>query len=247
MSNSIDPSKLASSRRHVWEMFGDVRALNTYLVIYAISSTLVSCILGMVIYVIFTRPPYVLSEDDGYVQWRNTEVFRLREDQVNAYIWTVFGKIFNVTPGSYDLRSLTKMVSPDLLDRFSGKIATDQAEMRIQMNQRQIYELLEIKRTIDPRYANFIAILTRGTEIKISETRDKAGNVVITSPPPEVVFRIAYLEQQHPSPENPWGLRLVGLRLVKGASAEKEWSEAVPLTGTSDGKGRAILPKKAKP
>jgi len=244
METSIPPAKLASSRRHVWEMYADVRAVNTWLLLYSIGATIVAVILSLVIWTIFTRPPYILSEDDGFVQWRNTEVFRLREDQVKSYLWTTFGRIYNVTPGSYDLTPLLPLVSSQLIDRFTGKISSEQGDLRIETNQRQIYDLLEVRRTIDPRYPSFISILTRGVETKISETRDKAGNIVVTSPPPEVVFRIAYLQQKRPTPENPWGLYMVGIRVVKGTSAEKEWNDSVPMAGTADGRGKPILPKK---
>lgn len=214
-------------------MFGDVRSLNTFLLIYSIALSFACAMMAIVINSIYTRPPYILSQDDGVVQWRNTEVFRLSEKQLTGYLSYVFGKIYNYSQGSYNLSPLLGLVDVALLDKFNEAIGLDADGRRLTNNERVTYDFLEARRTFDPRFP-YTAILVRGVETKVTQTRDNAGNTIISSSPPENVLRIAYLEQIRPVPDNPWGLVLVGVRTLRGQDADEEWNKSVPLTDQTE-------------
>lgn len=239
-----DDPMLATKRRHIWEMYADVRAINTILLIYAICCTVAMAGVVFVLLAIYTRPPYILSEDEGMVMWRTTEAFKLREDMVDQFLGVTLGTIYNVSPSDYDLTPIAPYILPDVFDKLTGK-AGETAEMRVRTDQRQFFNILGIRRVTDTKYPNFIAMIVRADQTTMNETRDSAGNIITTSKS-AIVFVIAYLDQRTPTPANPWGLYVVGIEKGTSANMERAWETAVALEGTRDGKGNTIQGSGAK-
>src|SRR5262245_26575130 len=88
----------ASRRRYIWEFGADLERTNGLLFI-ACSLMLVAVICPAVtVTVIFTRPPYILTEDEGYVMYRSTQVYRLDETRIKTYLDVVMGKLLTINP-----------------------------------------------------------------------------------------------------------------------------------------------------
>lgn len=225
----VDPQvEAASKRRHVWEMFGDVRVMNNYLLIYSGLSSVAAALMSVVVFSIYTRPPYILTEDEGYVMWRTTEVFQTRPDMVSTYLGMVMGKIFNIAPGAYDLTSISKMVAPVIMDAYSGKVGQVVSD-RMSKDRRQFFDILEIRRVIKSEYPEFLSYMVKANLANMTEGRDQAGNVITTTSA-ETFYYTVWLDPSRPTPDNPWGLVLVGVgKVLKGKEGEGPWNEAVPL------------------
>lgn len=215
----------ASKRRHVWEMYADVRVVNKYLLVYSGLTSLALAIMGAVIFSIFTRPPYILTQDQGYVMWRTTEIFRLKPDMISSYLWMVLSKMYTKVPGSYDLSSIMGLVSPNIIDAFSGKSSGTERQI---LDQREYFDILEIRRVTNSRFPKFLSFISKANMSVSRETRDGAGNVV-TETKADTDYVLVWLEQTPPTPENPWGLVLVGLEYLKGKDGEAIWNESVSL------------------
>lgn len=215
----------ASKRRHVWEMYADVRVVNKYLLVYSGLTSLALAVMGSVIFSIYTRPPYILTQDQGYLMWRTTEVFRLKPDMISSYLWMVLSKMYTKVPGSYDLSSVMGLVAPAIIDAFSGKSSGTE---RQRIDQREYFDILEIRRIPKSRFPKFISFIAKANMSTSRETRDNAGNVV-TETTADTDYVIVWLEQVSPTPENPWGLVLVGVEYLKGRDGETPWNESVSL------------------
>ena len=226
----VDPTGIepASKRRHVWEMFADVRVMNNYLLVFSGLSSVAAALMAIVVFTIYTRPPYILTEDEGYVLWRTTETFQVRPDMVSSFLWLVMGKIFNVTPGAYDLTSISKMVAPVIIDAYSGKVAQEYGE-RINRDRRQFFDILEIRKVVKSEYPEYLSYIVKANVSSMSEGRDQAGNVVTTTAA-DTFYYTVWLAQDRPTPDNPWGLVLVGVGAVlKGKDGDAAWAQSVPL------------------
>lgn len=231
----VEPQhEAASNRRHVWEMFGDVRVMNNYLLIYSGLSSVAVALMSIVVFSIYTRPPYILTEDEGYVMWRTTEVFQTRPDMVTTYLGMVLGKIFNIAPGAYDLTSISKMVAPVILDAYSGKVGQVVSD-RMSRDRRQFFDILEIRKVTKSEYPEFLSFMVKANVSNMAETRDQAGNVIITTTA-ETFYYTVWIDQNRPTADNPWGLVLVGVgQVLKGKEGERAWNETVPLIEPEDG------------
>jgi hypothetical protein len=221
----VEPGEPASKRRHVWEMYGDVRVVNKYLLVYGGFTSIAMAMMALVIFAIYTRPPYILTQDQGFVMWRTTEVFKLKPDMVSSFIWLVVSKLYNKVPGAYDLTPIMNMVAPNIIDTFTGKAGGGE---RLSKNERQYFDILEIKRIPESRFPKFISFIIKGNKSISTEIRDAAGNIV-TETKAETDYIIIWLDLKYPTPENPWGLDLVGLEYLKGKDGEAEWRTAVSL------------------
>lgn len=215
----------ASKRRHVWEMYADVRIVNKYLLVYSGLASLALAVMGAVVFAIYTRPPYILTQDQGYVMWRTTEVFRLKPDMISSYLWMVLSKMYNKVPGSYDLSSIMGFVAPNIIDAFSGKASGTERQL---IDQREYFDILEIRRVPKSRFPKFLSFIAKANMSISRETRDAAGNVV-TETKADTDYVMVWLEQTPPTPDNPWGLVLVGLEYLKGKDGESQWNESVSL------------------
>jgi len=236
---SVEPlGEPASKRRHVWEMFADVRVMNNYLLVFSGLSSVAAALMAIVVFTVYTRPPYILTEDEGYVMWRTTETFQVRPDMVSSYLWLVMGKIFNVSPGAYDLTSISKMVAPLILDTYSGKVGQEAGE-RINRDRRQFFDILEIRKVPKSEYPDYLSYIIKANVSNMTETRDQAGNVVTTTAA-DTFYYTVWLDQVRPTPENPWGLVLVGVGAVlKGKEGEVAWAQGVPMVQRNTGQDEA--------
>lgn len=237
---SIDPNiNFPSKRRVVWELFEDVRVANTWLFIYSSAITLVVCILSLVLVTIFRKPPYILTQDEGFVMWRTTEAFQLKDDMVRSFADQVLSKIQNMSPGAYDLAPISGMVNSKIID-FYMKKATEGAEDRNRTNKRQLYFLNEIKRTSAVKdFPNYLQFICKGEKTTYQEKVDAAGNVRVI-PNAETVYYILITEQRNPKPANPWGLFVVGIKALNQTDGDPVWEDATELTGSRDLEGKTI-------
>jgi len=236
-----DP-RLPERRRVVWEHFGDTRILNTWLLLISTLAIGACLVLGTLVFTLSTRPPSVLADDQGYVMWRTSEVFRLGEDNVRMFHELVLGKLLNSNPSSYDISSLAPLAHPVIIEKFSGAGA-GQSDARLRSDKRQVYTLYEIRRTSDPRYPQYLAFVTRGETTVYEERRDQAGNVRVY-PQSEISIWVTFIETTRPVPQNPWGFRLVGVERRTGARGEKTWVEGTPVAGSALPGGAVIQPSK---
>lgn len=225
----VDPQvEPASKRRHVWEMFGDVRVMNRYLLIYSGLSSVAAALMSVVVFSIYTRPPYILTQDEGFVMWRTTEVFKVKPDMISSYLWLVMGKIFNIAPGAYDLTSISKMVAPVIMDAYGGKVGQVVSD-RMAKDRRQFFDILEIRKVPKSEYPEFLSFMIKANVSNMAETRDQAGNVVTTTTA-DTFYYTVWVEQVRPTPDNPWGLVLVGVgKVLKGKEGEAAWNASVPF------------------
>ena len=227
-----------AGRRLMWESWADIRAVNTYLLVYAICTSIAVALLSVVLVTIFTRPPFILSQDEGVVMWRSTEAFRLRSDMVRQFLGTTLGTIFNVTPSNYDLTPITSYVDPRLMDMLTGKGRETQSS-RLSNNERKTFNILETKRMASSRFPKLIATISRADETITSDSRDQAGNV-ITSSKSSIVFVVTYMEQIVPTPSDPFGLYVMGIDIGNNDSMLQSWNEAIPLEESTDKRGHKL-------
>ncbi len=225
----VDPqTDLASKRRHVWEMFGDVRVMNNYLLVYSGLSSIAAAIMAMVVFMIYTRPPYILTQDEGFVMWRTTEAFKTRPEMVSSYLGLVLGKIFNIAPGAYDLTSISRLVAPLIMDTYSGRVGQVVSD-RMDRDRRQFFDILEIRSVPKSEFPEFLSYMVKANVSNMAEARDQAGNVITTTTA-DTYYYTVWIKQETPTPDNPWGLVLVGVgKILKGTEGEAAWKTAVPL------------------
>lgn len=237
--------RLPRSRRLVWEHVEDVRVANTWLIIIVLVLGFVSLAETMVLLNIFQKPPVVLQEDAGYVMWRTTDVYQLREDIVRTYLTTTLGTLLDINPGAYDVSQLDSLVGVPILKKY-GAMAQGSGETRLKQNQRQIFSIYDVRRVPKTDYPNLITFAVRGEKVTYAETKDEAGNVRVT-PDNYIALYLVYLQQVQPRPKNPWGLFMAGIKEVPQNEAEHIWGETVAIAGTRDSKGQTIKPAKAPP
>ncbi|MDE1171783.1 MAG: hypothetical protein PW734_11345 [Verrucomicrobium sp.] len=210
-------------RRVVWEHGMDMslafKRLSWITALLAVAAIVESFVLVS----IYNRPPVVLDQNDGYVMWRTTEAFKLRPEMIRSYLNSTLKYLYTVSPGNYDLASLRGLVDRRVLRAFAN--STDK-DLIVTANQHRIYELREIRRYHDPKLPQYITLAVRGERVLYEYDPGAAQPFRMDSP---VVTQIVYLQQALPTPENPWGLRLVGLVTLKEDQADDIWRSSVPL------------------
>jgi len=217
-----------ASRPLPWERYGDLRSMNTKLVIVALFSNITSIILGVMLITIYLRPPAILSETDGVVTWRSTEAFRLRSDMVKQFLSMTLGQIYNLTPSDYDITPAREFLVPSIADRLSMDMDKEVRDS-LGVNRRKMFEVVGTKRVIDSDYPQYTELISKCEETTVEDSKDISGNVV-TQSKTEVVFVLTYLTQKVPTPANPWGLYVVGLSKGDSDKMVHTWDSAVPLT-----------------
>ena len=141
------PIEPPSRRRLLWESFGDVQRANKWLFVIVSIQAIAITSLGFVVLSIYRRPPYIITTNRGYVQYESTEAFKLHPEMVISYLTDVMGRLFDVTPGSYDLTPIVNFVSPDIYKIFNGLDHSKAAEAtRVEKDIRRIFSLYEIGR-----------------------------------------------------------------------------------------------------
>jgi hypothetical protein len=184
-----------------------------------------------------------LQDEMGYVSYRTTEVYRLRKDIIKTFCRELLGTLLTVTPGRYDNSVLSNRVDPKVLQVFSQS-AYEAGEQRLTANDRQHFILYDVRRFAQTEYPNLIAIACRGERQVYREQGDVSGKFA-THLNTDLMALVLYLQQQTPTPENPWGLLVVGVKLPQYAKqSEAIWEQTTELEGTTDALGRPIGPPK---
>lgn len=226
-----DPSfPLPAKRRVVFEYFEDVQMANTWLSILVGILGVALLIESIVLVIIFKRPPYILTQDQGYVMWQTTEVFQLREDMVKSFIETTGSKLLTIQPGAYNLDSLAAQAYPHVIQALQQKVG--QNESRIQRKVRQLWSFLEARRYADPHtaYKGYRCFSVRAEKAFYEEHLNDQGNPE-TRASSSIVHYLFYLEQIRPIPENPWGLKIWGFREIDSETEARQiWEASTPLT-----------------
>ncbi|MFH1066317.1 MAG: hypothetical protein V1746_00195 [bacterium] len=235
-----DPAfNLPARRRVIWEHAQDLLIFLYTSVIFNVLFFVATFIMAVIIYVIFTRPPFMVKEDQGYVYYRDREAYKLRTDMIRSFLQVTTGGLLTFNPGGYDISGLEYTVGPRVLDAF-GKAAREQAKTRTEANRRQLWTIREIRRYDDPRLTNYLGVAIKGEKTQYEEVVDENG-LRIPKASSGTLVGIAYLEQVLPSPENPWGLRLIGYTEVTNTSqASLIWTQCRPIAGTPDLLGKTI-------
>ena len=236
-----DTLRLPTRRPIIWEQAADLQKVMTLFLAIIIVLTICCMFLVHCVVKLSEREPAVLQEDLGYVSYRTTEVYRLRKDIIMTFSRELLDTLLTVTPGHYNNLGLKNRVDLKVLDVFS-KAAYETGEQRLTANDRQNYELYDVKRYVDNEYPDLIAIACRGEKQVYREQTDPAGS---TRPHlnTELMALVLYLQQRVPTTENPWGLFVVGVKLPDyQKQSEAIWQQTTELETTLDTKGNPIAP-----
>ena len=236
-----DTLRLPTRRPIIWEQAADLQKVLTLFLAIIFVLTICCMFLVHCVVKLSEREPAVLQEDLGYVSYRTTEVYRLRKDIITTFSRELLDTLLTVTPGHYNNLGLKNRVDLKVLDVFS-KAAYEAGEQRLTANDRQNYELYDVKRYVDNEYPDLIAIACRGEKQVYREQTDPAGS---TRPRlnTELMALVLYLQQRVPTPENPWGLFVVGVKLPDyQKQSEAIWQQTTELETTLDTKGNPIAP-----
>jgi hypothetical protein len=239
-----DTLRLPTRRPIIWEQAADLQKVMTLFLAIIIVLTIFCMFLVHCVVKLSEREPAVLQEDLGYVSYRTTEVYRLRKDIIMTFSRELLDTLLTVTPGHYNNLGLKNRVDLKVLDVFS-KAAYEAGVQRLTANDRQNYELYDVKRYVDNEYPDLIAIACRGEKQVYREQTDPAGS---TRPHlnTELMALVLYLQQRVPTPENPWGLFVVGVKLPDyQKESEAIWQQTTELETTLDTKGNPIAPGKS--
>jgi hypothetical protein len=236
-----DTLRLPTRRPIIWEQAADLQKVLTLFLAIIIVLTICCMFLVHCVVKLSEREPAVLQEDLGYVSYRTTEVYRLRKDIIMTFSRELLDTLLTVSPGHYNNLGLRNRVDLKVLEVFS-KAAYEAGDQRLTANDRQNYELYDVKRYVDNEYPDLIAIACRGEKQVYREQTDPAGS---TRPHlnTELMALVLYLQQRVPTPENPWGLFVVGVKLPDyQKQSEAIWQQTTELETTLDTKGNPIAP-----
>src|SRR5262249_2689317 len=139
---SDEEFSLPKHRRNIFEHGEDVTRMNWYLLLVSLASLILATCLGGILLSIYFRPPYILSEDDGYVQYRSAVVFTLDESRVKTYLNMVLSKLFNSNPGVYDLTEMIPFVDQKIIKGYT-KYFADNSAQRAQENERRLFQMYD--------------------------------------------------------------------------------------------------------
>lgn len=232
----VDPSfNLPARRRVIWEHAQDLAVFLRVNVLFNILFIVAVVLLGVVVAVIVNRPSYVINQDQGYIYYRNTERDKLRTSLLRSFLRVTTGGLYTFQPTGYRIDGLEGLVSHKVLTEFK-KSAKKQSEARLKYNRRQLWEIRDIRRYFDPKFPQYISIAIQGEKANFEErvTADGLKEIKASSQPTLIM---TYLEEVVPSPENPWGLALIGIFEVSEKQKTKlYWDASVPI-GTAQEKG----------
>ncbi len=229
----------APRRRYLWELGADLERTNWWL--FVTCSLLLGCtlLLAAVVAIIFSRPPLVLTDDQGYVSYRSTEVFRLDELRIKTYVELIMTRLLNMNPGVYDLGPIALLASPKVVQTYTDH-AYSTAQDRVRVNERRYFSFTDVKRFIDNKFPDLIVLAVRGEMAYFREGENEPApgapsnltSLASIRAQSQTVTYLMYLEQRRPTPPNPWGLMTVGLAQQQGDEAKAIWDAAIPLYST---------------
>lgn len=221
-----DPTGLPSKRRVIWEHGQDMALMNKGLLFALALCAGALALCAGVLLSIYTRPPVVLAQDEGYLMYRTTKKFRLDPDMLRAYCRVVLGGLYTITPGYTELSDLAGKVDGKIIEHFTKAVPED---LITASNQRRVYTLRDIRRYTDPKLPQYFTLAVRGERALYEYNPAAASPFRMSS---ENVVNVLYLQEITPSPQNPWGLLMVGITIKRDAEASAVWETATPLDAT---------------
>jgi hypothetical protein len=196
-------------------------------------------VLGLVLFFIVKKPPYILAEDKGYIQWNTTEIYKLRTDLIHTYLRTTMGTLLTSQSGNYDLTGIGFLVKPLIVDKYS-QMAKETADVRLRTGQRQLFSILDVRRYYDPQLPQYLVIAVRGEKATYGGD-EKDTTMGVAKVQSNNILYMVYLEQVLPTPDNPWGLYMVGIKEVDNPKQAADlWQQCVDLVNTTDLQGNTI-------
>jgi hypothetical protein len=231
MSENPEVIPLTRRRRAIWEYGGDLLRVNWWLSVLLLICIAANLVQSLVLVSIYSRPPYILTEDEGYVMYRTTARFRLSEANVQNYTNVVTSTLLDQNPGAYDLSPLLTMVTPRILDKY--RMDAQNSELsRKATGERVYWNLYGIKRIFEPKYPQFIILAVQGEIVHLTASTDAANPSAPSRPISNTVLLKIYLQTVRPTPDNPFGLFLEGISNIPPESAGLVWDSAKPLDET---------------
>lgn len=216
-----------SGRRWLWESNEATVTICKFLII------VVFVLLGLLgfstvtIFRIYNQPMPVLSDELGYVRYHTTDAYRLTGARIRAFLESTLVRMLSVSPGFYDISDLDVMVHSSIVEGFSG-LNSERSDLRIKDDIRQLFTIYEIKRYYNPSYPKLLNYVVRG-ERTVYQRQRNSNNDVAVVPNSEIVYWAVYLDKVRPSPDNPYGLMMVGASLFNRETADAIWPQAVAL------------------
>lgn len=248
----VDPSyTLPAGRRVIWEHGQDLAVYLSISLALNVLFALAVLIMSMVLIGIYSKPPNVLTYDQGYVFYRGTDVYKLRTDMIATYLNVTTGTLLTINPGGYDVSKLDGLVASRISAMFANKFKQEQDAI-LATNRRELWRIQKIKRYYDPNLPNYIQIAIMGEKVKYEDIRTNSGLTDLKTTNLRTLY-IVYLAQVTPTAQNPWGLFLDGIQEISpNPDPDKPkaiWDKCVDLAGTKDLQGVVIKdpPKDPRP
>lgn len=213
--------------RFFWEANEDVVWVSRASLLLNVVLSIAVVVLAFVIFQIFHRPMPVLSDDLGFVRYHTTEVYRLKPERVKAFMDLTLAKMLTVFPSYYDLTSVEPYLSQKVLANFTGANNADM-NLRQQTERRQLFNIYEIRRYHNPAFPQYRNFIVRGELTTYERKEDRSHNVTVL-PQSNIVHWSVYLQQVTPTPDNPYGLIMVGASPLTEDEAHKFWPSSTPV------------------
>ncbi|MFZ5807249.1 MAG: hypothetical protein ACOY3I_08600 [Verrucomicrobiota bacterium] len=229
-----DPTfNLPARRRVIWEHAEDLAVFLRVSIIYNVLFLLALSFVIVVLLVIINRPPFVINQDQGYVYYRDTESDKLRSSLVYTFLKVTTESLYNYSPGDYRIRGIEHLAIPRVIEIFT-KAAKEQADERQKTNRRRMWVIRDMRRWKDEKFPQFIPIILLGEMVLQDERVGSDGIRVITSSS-KSTYVMTYLKMVTPTPDNPWGLLMVGVSdLKEQQQPQLIWEGSSPISNTDD-------------
>lgn len=160
--------------------------------------------------------------------WPSKNVNFSHPELLRSFLKVTTEDLLNYNSGDYDISHIKYLVSPKIIEIFTN-VSKEQSSSRIKFNRRQIWTIHEMRLYYDPKFPQYIAVPLRGEKLTCEDI--PSGNGFITKTSSEPTLMITYLQQKVPSPENPWGLFLVGIcEVLEKDQAKSLWNMSVPIS-----------------
>lgn len=189
-------------------------------------------------------PPFIATQDYGYLTAHHVEFFRPRVDFINAFLRMVTEGLLNGEPLGYNASFLEPYVSPAVL-RDYAQIMEDRTARAARFNQRKIWNMQEARRYYEKGFSKYMVIAIKGNIITYEDEELKGIKGVDVNVKPILI--LIHLLAAPYSRTNPWGLYVAAVREENNESRiQKIWENSRDLAKTRDVRGQPILPVPAK-
>jgi hypothetical protein len=213
-----------------------IARFNWFLLLLSAAGLIISCILCFHIWQVYDNQPVIFDDDDGYLTNRVIMNYTLDESRIRAYLQLVLGKLFNTTPGSYNIDDMTDLIDTRLIRKYTTSYLYSR-EQRARIYERHDFHLRDVRR-YQPEETDQLVLVVRG-DLNTYSSEHTTGDLVTTEIQTTGVFNtkeitdLVYLARDTPSTENPWGLIITRIiELTRPEVAQKIWEASPPLHGT---------------